>query len=1409
VEFPLRALFEAPTVAALADRIEVARREGRRRFVAPIVPVPRDGELPLSFAQQALWFLDRLTPQAPTFNVPAAVRITGPLDVPALERSFHEILRRHEALRTAFPAADGRPVPVIAPSLAPPLTPVDLSTLDEAERTECARRLAVEESRRPFDLAAGPLIRAQVLRLDDQEHVILLTMHHIITDGWSMGVAARELAALYEAYTTGSASPLAELPIQYADYAAWQRAYLQGEVLAGLLAYWSERLAGLNPLELPTDRPRPAVRSGRGDVRFFDLSPELAAGLRDLSRREGATLFMTLLAGFQALLSRYSGQDDIAVGVPVANRNRPEVEDLIGYFVNMLVLRTDLSDDPTFGALVQRVRETTLGAFEHQELPFDQLVQALQPVRDPSRTPLFDVMFVLQNNRMPDASRQELTLGHLEVGEGTRTAKFDLTLCIVEGDERLFGSIEYNTDLFDGSTIERLIGHFRTLLATVVAQPGRRVSEAALLDEAERLRLVEEWNQTAADLPEEGCLHRLVEAQARRTPEAVALVHNGRTWSYRELNARANRLARWLRSRGVGPEVRVGLFLDRSVEAALGLLGILKAGGAYVPFEPSAPERRLAGMLEDADVALVLTRTSLRDRLPARRAEVLCLDSDRERFGREPDHDLEGGAGPENAAYVIFTSGSTGPPRGVIVSHRSVVNHCIASARMFALGPGDRVLQFAPLNFDIAVEEIFPAWCTGSAVVLRDGDELLDPTRFTDWIERERITVVDLPTGYWHAWVDRLAQLGRSPAGSLRLVVVGGEKAIPAAYATWRRLAGDRIRWLNTYGPTEATVIATAYEPPAGAEDLAELPIGRPIANARVYVLDGWLQPVPIGLPGELCIGGLGVSRGYRDHAAQTAERFLPDPFTTEPGARLFRTGDLVRWRPDGQLVFVGRVDFQAKIRGFRVEPGEVEAALLEQPGVRAAKVVARAGVEGSARLDAYLVLEPGATAAPGAYRSRLRDRLPGHMVPSSFTALEALPLTPSGKVDLRALPDPGRGAVGSEGFVAPRDEVEARLAAIWEDLLAIRPVGVTDSFFDLGGHSLLAIRMLTRVEAAFGRALPLSSVFLGAAIADLAEMLRRPVEPRAATPLVALQPAGASRPFFCVHPAGGIAYCFLELAQSLGADRPFYAFQAPGLEGDAEPFDSLERMAAHYIDAMRTVQPAGPYHLGGWSLGGLVAYEMARQLTAQGQPVATLAVLDAHAPSPPPEPTPALRRLAEQAVSLPLFRDSLAFGDGDAGVDDVALLLGFLAPMAPGVGLGSRRLFDRLNRLSPDEQRLEALKFFGLDQVYHRETEPERVARLWKVLGTNLLAALKYTPRPYPGRLVLLRAAANSDADADPAMGWGELAAAVATHTIPGDHAAILRPPGVAILAGALIAEIARCEASWDGRHGRIQPLR
>jgi amino acid adenylation domain-containing protein len=1402
IDVPLRALFESPTIAGQAETIEALRRSGGALDTPTIEPSPRDGAVPASFAQQALWFLDQLDPGRPTFNVSAAVRVQGDLDVDALDHAFSEIVRRHDVLRASFAAVDGE---LVQRTDSAPVARMEVLDLRNRDREKCTRqleRVAIESARRPFDLARGPLVRAIVVRLLENESAVLLTMHHIITDGWSFGVAAAELATLYEAFHAGLPSPLPDLRIQYADFARWQRAWLRGKTLEKLVAHWSTALANVPALELPTDRPRPAIRSARGGIRFFVIEPGLTTQIHSLARAEGATPFMVLLAAFQVLIHRYSGQTDFAVGSPIANRNRSETEGLIGYFVNMLAVRANLFGDPPFRALIARVRDASLAAYEHQDLPFESLVDALKLPRDPSRTPVFQVMFVLQNNRLPLVIREDLRLSSLLTDQGTGTAKFDLTLALEE-EERggMVGSFEFDADLFDDDTIERMIGHWQILLQGVVQRPGSRVSELPLLKTDELVAVLEAPNRTARALPTEPLAHRLFEAQAAAHPERVALQSGETALPYKELNQRANQLAHRLRKLGVRTDDRVAIAVERSCDLGIALLGILKAGAAFVPLDIAYPRERLALMLADCGARVLITQERLISALPDTSATVVSLN-DVALFDHESSDNLDLAVDPHNAAYVIYTSGSTGAPRGALITHRGMVNHNLAAQRLFKLKPRDRVLQFSSLSFDIAVEELFPAWAAGATVVTRGGDETLEPLAFSRWVGERQITVLDLPTAYWHAWVRRLAATYETLPQSLRLVVVGGEKALPSVFAQWRAIGGDRVRWMNTYGPTEATVIATSFEPTGVAQRRAacqDLPIGRPIANTSVYLLDRNMYPVPLGLPGELYIGGTGVCRGYLGRPSETADRFRPDPFSARPGARLFRTGDIARWRRDGMIGFLGRADRQVKIRGFRVEPMEVETALVNLHGISAAAVIARKTDDGEYRLDAYVVPVEGGelNASLDDIKRSLRDILPRHMIPATLTALPALPLTPSGKVDRQGLTAPQ--PTQRETDVSrrpPRDEVEHQLVRVWEELLEIQGVGIDENFFDLGGHSMLAIRLLARIEEEFGRALPLSALFVGATIQDLAVRLREVEHTVTASPLVAIQDQGSGAPFFCVHPAGGIVYCFRDLARAMGADRPLIGIQSPGLEDDALLPATIEALAANYLAAITRAYPTGPYHLGGWSMGGLVAFEMARQLRERSETVATLAMLDAQAPKADrPKITAKLQALASEIAALDLLSD---ISDPNHDLTEDALVLAeFAGDLAFELGGSTRKLIEQLKTLPIDERRERLLYALKLHHVYHLEAGPEKVRRLWRVLRTNLLAAARYRPEPYDGRVMLFRAAKRREnLLAEKGMGWHRLATGgVTVFDIPGDHAGILKGSAVERLAKALRAEIAGSE--------------
>ena len=1062
VELPLRRIFETPTIAALALEIETMRHKENGVKAPPLHRVEREQAIPLSFAQQRLWFLDQLEPDSPFYNIPESMRMIGQVDVELLERALNEIVRRHEVLRTTFETVDGKPVQIIHPEMKLSLTLESLEHFPAQEREAAVLQRAQQEAQTAFSLSKGPLLRARLLRLADEENIVLLTIHHIIGDDWSSNVLIQEVSALYAAFASGQPSPLPELAIQYADYAAWQRGFLSGEVLEHQLAYWKKQLAGIPPLiELPTDRPRPAVQSFRGAYQTFILPGDLSDGLIDLARKEGASPFMTLLAAFQVLLARYSGQEDICVGTPIANRGQAELESLIGLFVNTLVLRADFSKELSFRTLLKQVRETCLGAYAHQDLPFEKMVDLIQPERNLSHSPLFQVMFVIQNSPRRAESLPGLKIEPLEAHPGT--AKFDLTFFMLEEEGHLSGAVEYNTDLFDSATIARMIEHFQLLLAGIVRDPDCNTARLPILDEKERRLLLEEWNNTQAPFPSESCAHHLIEEQVRRSPDAIAVTYKDQKLTYQELDRRANQLAHFLAGWGVGPDTCVGLCLERSIEMMIGLLGILKSGGAYVPLDPYYPADRLAFMLEDSGVSMLLTQHSLFNQIPDTQARIVSLDSGWAEIAAYPDSPVDSQAGPDNLAYVIYTSGSTGKPKGAMIIHRGLVNYLTWCQRAYPLEMGQGTPVHSSISFDLTVTSLFPVLLAGRTVHMLP--EELGVEALSEFMRQVKDnSLVKITPAH-------LKLIGEQmPAGEAQscthAFIIGGENLLVDHVDFWQKYAPNTAL-VNEYGPTETVVGCCVYWAPPGKHQSGVIPIGKPIINTRLYVLDPYLQPVPIGVRGELYIGGVGVARGYLNRPDLTAERFLPDPYNPVPGARMYKTGDLVRWLPDGNLECLGRIDFQVKIRGFRVELGEIESALSQCVGVKETAVWVRED-GGVKRLVAYFVAEEPSS-APTAIdlREFLKQRLPDYMIPYAFVQLDGLPLTPNGKLDRKLLPAPevqNSTAAANELPVTPDEQ---SLARIWQTVLNVKQVGLHDNFFELGGDSILSIQVVSRARQA------------------------------------------------------------------------------------------------------------------------------------------------------------------------------------------------------------------------------------------------------------------------------------------------------------------------------------------------------
>ncbi|HEX5884420.1 MAG TPA: amino acid adenylation domain-containing protein [Pyrinomonadaceae bacterium] len=1049
---------------------------------AVIMPRVRNSNLaPLSFSQQRLWLFLQLDPDNISYNIPEAFRLKGQLQVTALVQSFAEIVRRHEALRTTFQVVSGQPMQVIGDPQQIALEVIDLRRLPRPQREQTAQRLTDEEAQRPFDLARGPLLRVRLLKLDDEEHILLVTLHHIVSDGWSAGILGDELTTLYQAFSLGQSSSLPELPIQYADFAMWQRDWLSGQVLEEQLGYWRKKLSGALPvLELPGDRLRPAIQSSRGASEAIDLPEELSRKLRSLSNDEGATLFMTLLAAFMLLIHRYTGQTDICVGVPIANRNRAETENLIGFFVNNLVLRSDLEGNPTFRSFLAQIEQETLNAYAHQDMPFEKLVEELQPERSLSYMPLFQLMFMVQNS--PPGNSILPNLNPSEADIGITTTKYDLSLSITDVDNHLYAFVVYNSDLFDASTIQRLLKHYQILLESIVANPQQHIEELPVLMD-EELLLFDEVNNTRTEYPEGMRIHELFEEQAARTPDAIAVVCDDRQLTYGELNEQANELAHCLRQRGVGPETIVGILMERSLEIVVGLLGVLKASGAYLPLDLNYPQQRLVLMLEEAQVSLILTHEHGQKILPEFHGELLCLDGDAVWSSSVSLSTEEAELRADSLAFVFYTSGSTGKPKGVMATQRSAVNYLTSIVRDYEVSTADTVLQTASLSFDASVRDIIGPLIAGAKLVLVPDNDVKDPFALRARIKDHDVTCIlsITPTGL-RSLTEAVAETG-TKGESLRLILTSGESLSLSECARVRAVLGERISIVNQYGATECTMSSTRYRVPESQSSGMAL-AGKPIANSQVYILDPHFGQCPIGVPGEVHIGGVGVARGYLTSPALTALKYIPNPFTQHAGARLYRTGDVGRFLPGGDIELHGRVDRQVKVRGIRIEPGEIETVLHDHENVREAAVIVREDRPGNQRLVAYVVLRQ----PENHLRAFVKARVPGHMVPAAFVVLDKLPLTPNGKVDHAALPIPDPASFDSNNeFVAPQTHVELTLAQIWKEILGVTQVGIHDNFFDLGGHSLLATQVVSRIRKTLKADLPLRVIFDSPTIAGLA----------------------------------------------------------------------------------------------------------------------------------------------------------------------------------------------------------------------------------------------------------------------------------------------------------------------------------
>ncbi|MFN6562980.1 MAG: non-ribosomal peptide synthetase [Nostoc sp. ChiSLP01] len=1333
----------------------------RGKFQADTIPKRQiSHNIPLSFSQQRLWFIDQLYHGSSFYNIPIAFHIKGQLNITALGQSLNEILKRHEIWRTTFRLINGQPVQEIALDFTWDLPIINLEYLSNQNWESEVKQIVAKEATKPFNLAKGLLVRATLLRLNEQEHVLLVTMHHIITDGWSCGVFLRELSMLYAAFSTHQPSPLPELPIQYADFAIWQRDRIQGEFLASKLKYWKQQLSGELPvLQLPTDRPRPSVTTFAGAKQYFTFSTALTNALKQLSQREDATLFMTLLAAFNILLYRYTDQEDIIIGSPIANRNRAELEGMLGLFVNTLVLRNNLSGNPTFRELLHQVRQVTLDAYAHQDLPFEMLVEELQPERDLSRNPLYEVMFVLQNTPTNVQEVSGLTLHTLDFDSGT--SQLDIFLSMFESQDGLTGCLEYNTDIFDSASINKLINNYQTLLENIVANPQQRICELSLLTATEREQLLIKFNQTSAEYKHLS-LNQLFEQQVELTPDSIALIHQSEQITYRQLNYQVNQLANYLQKQGVTKETLVAICLERSIDMVVGILAILKAGGVYIPLDPSYPVERLNFMLSDSQASILISNQEILEKLSLSSPKNICLDIHKDEIVQQSPENPINISKPEHLAYIIYTSGSTGTPKGVLGTHRGTVNGLHWLWKTYPFTPEEVCCQKTAISFVDSVWEIFAPLLQGIPTVIISNATLLDPQLFLEALAQHQVTRIIVVPSLLRLLLDNYHHLIKK-LSQLKLWITSGE-ALSINLAKIFREVMAFAKLINLYGSSEVSANATYYDTSLLQDQANTVPIGRPIDNTQAYVLNRNLQPTPLGVVGELYIGGDGLARGYLHRPELTQERFINNPFV--PGTKLYKTGDLVRYLNDGNLEYLGRHDEQVKIRGFRVELGEIATVITQHADVRDSVVIAVNDPEENQRLIAYVVADKQDITTQ--FLPYLQQKLPNYMLPSAFVVLDVLPLTPSGKVDKRSLPtDEVIQPNTTKTLITPRNFTELSLVKLWENLLNTSPIGVTDNFFNLGGHSFLAVRLMAQIQDRFGHNLSLSTLFENPTIEKLAAIVSQPFRESSNSPVVAINSSDSKIPFFCIHGAGGGINHYINLSRRLGEDYPFYALEH---NPDAEEPEiiSVEETASYYLQEIRKIQPNGPYLLGGHCYGGVLAFEMAQQLQRQGEKVDLLVVIDAI--------------LLETRIES--TKD-----------DDAKFLLRMAESIKTDNNIDFSVSFEELRDLSFNEQ---------LDLINQKanfiftDTEIKDFIRYYKLFKAHVQAMRDYLPLVYSDYLTLFRAKEEIIHDFespefhtdDPLLGWSKCSSQpIKVIEVSGDHFSIFVEPYIQELAKNLRA--------------------
>ena len=1348
----------SPAKRALLE-LRLKKQQKLHPQIPPLVPQLRSEPTPLSFAQQRLWFLHQWNPTSTQYSLVVAYRLTGSLQIEALQRTIDTLVERHESLRTTFSLEGETPHQHIQPAQSGYLSILKLSP-EEKERGEArAMHLLQEEVRKPFDLSQGPLFRPTLIQIAPEDHILILVLHHIITDGWSMQILYKELSLLYRDFAVHKPSSLSPLPIQYPDFAIWQRTWLQGEVLNNQLIYWKNQLRGMPPyLEILSDLPRPPIQSHKGAARTITLPAQLTKALHRISQEQGCTLFMTLLTAFKVLLSRYTGQSDIVIGSPIANRTQQELEGVIGFFVNTLALRTKIHNNLTFCQLLGQVQKVCLDAYTHQDLPFEKLVEELHPPRDPSRSPLIQILFQVQNATSPPTTFPELEVKRLKIA--TTTSKMDLNFSIVEHPEGLTGHMEYDTALYQERTIIDLLAHFQILLDGIVNNPDQMIAELPLLSTDEGTTITEVWNATIRPYPHDCCIHQLFDSQVAQTPEAIAVICNHEQITYRQLQSLATLLGHHLQQLGVQVESRVGLYVERSLETIIGILGILKAGGTYVPLDPTYPTERLAYMIRDAEIDIILTQGHLRDTLLSilnkqkdvshRTIHVLSLDSDWI-LGLDlarPFHVPH--TQPQILAYVIYTSGSTGQPKGVEVSHAAVAR-LVFGQEYIPFSDKEVFLQLASLSFDAATLEIWGSLLHGARLVLWPNQTLSVDT-IKEVLQEHQISTLWLTAALFHQMVDQQLQ----GFHSIKYLLTGGDVVSPSkVQRTFELLNHTTV--INAYGPTENTTFTTCYV--MKTKDHVHqraLPIGQPIANSQVLLLDRNQRLVPIRIPGELYIGGAGLARGYLNQPILTAERFIPHAWSNQPGSRLYKSGDQGRYQEDGTIEFLGRRDYQVKIRGFRIELGEIETALNTHSAVQESLALAVEDSTGDKRLVAYLVTLTENQPTVGDLRHFLADIIPSYMIPNTFIFLEAFPITSNGKIDRAQLPTVEETPVSSQSYRAPRNSIETQIVTTWETIFGRHPIGVNDNFFDLGGESLLAVRLCAELEKSFPGKVSIPMIFQSQTIEQLAKIIQGETERAPWKWLIPIQTKGWKPPVFCVL----FGATFSPYVQEFST-QPLYMLINQGHDGKPIVHKTVEEIAAQYIKEIKTVQLSGPYYLAGYSFGGLVAYEMAQQLIKHGEQVVFLGLVDPTTPPQKPKGSTGSEKLTQllKATTLP----------------------------------EKRTIIYKLQNFS----RITSIIFSGIRWRLHaltnkntwREKLQNIACQFWFNLGYPLPASLRrfyrtkynkqasrwYKPQTYPESITIFQTSSR------PEIFWGALSQKpIQAHQLSGDHLNTVEEPHV-----------------------------